>query len=373
MKRTIAIEAQRIFRQHKGGMDVVILEIIRELQELDKVNQYYILVAPGPDRCLEETGNFRIIELPGSFYPLWEQFTLIRALRSIRPDLLHCTSNTAPILWRGRMLLTLHDIIFLEKSAGKGASRYQWMGRIYRRWLIPLLLRRDFPLITVSQAEKTRISDRLGIKTDRIHVVYNACSAHFFPRECTPEERAARGMPPDYFLVLGNTDPRKNVSGVLQAYTLYLKSSKHPRPLVITGLTAQTLETFLPPQDREALRPHILLPGYVPWRDLPWWYSGAIASLYMSFREGFGIPILESMACGTPVLTSAVSSMPEVAGPGGLLADPSQPEDIAGWMLRLEEQPELRTFQQDYGLRRAQEFSWNRSAQEILKMYLRED
>lgn len=115
----IAIEAQRIFRPNKHGMDFVALEVIRELQKLDTENEYYILTAPGEDHCLTPTSNFHIVEIKCPSYPLWEQFALPRAIRRIKPDLLHCTSNTAPVFCSVPLVLTLHDIIFLEKKAGK--------------------------------------------------------------------------------------------------------------------------------------------------------------------------------------------------------------------------------------------------------------
>lgn len=111
----IAIEAQRIFRTNKHGMDFVALETIRELQKIDHENEYFIFVAPGEDRCLEESENVHIIELKCPTYPLWEQVALPRAVKKIMPDLLHCTSNTAPLQCPVPLILTLHDIIYLEK------------------------------------------------------------------------------------------------------------------------------------------------------------------------------------------------------------------------------------------------------------------
>lgn len=108
----IAIEAQRIFRKEKHGMDYVALETIRELQKIDKQNEYFILVSPGDDICLQESANVHIVTVNWPSYPLWEQIGLPLALRKIKPDLLHCTSNTAPVYGNIPLVLTLHDIIF---------------------------------------------------------------------------------------------------------------------------------------------------------------------------------------------------------------------------------------------------------------------
>lgn len=119
MKMRIAIEAQRIFRQKKHGMDFVALETIRRLQAMDTDNEYFIMVAPGPDHCLEESPNVRIVEVKCPTYPLWEQAALPLALKKIKPDILHCTSNTAPVFCNTPLILTLHDIIFIENDRDK--------------------------------------------------------------------------------------------------------------------------------------------------------------------------------------------------------------------------------------------------------------
>ena len=118
----IAIEAQRIFRPNKHGMDFVALETIRELQKMDHENEYFIFISPGEDRCLESSDNVHIIELKCPTYPLWEQMALPRAVKSIKPDLLHCTSNTAPLHCPVPLVLTLHDIIYLEKRQSSSLS-----------------------------------------------------------------------------------------------------------------------------------------------------------------------------------------------------------------------------------------------------------
>ena len=124
----IGIEAQRIFRKNKHGMDYVVLQEIKELQLLDTENEYYIFVKPGEDRCIDETKNFHIIEVKCPSYPLWEQVALPYAARKHNVDILHCTSNTAPIICNTPLVLTLHDIIFLEPRDTNNKSFYQNLG-----------------------------------------------------------------------------------------------------------------------------------------------------------------------------------------------------------------------------------------------------
>ena len=368
----IAIEAQRIFRRNKHGMDFVALESIRCLQELDHENEYFILVAPGEDRCLEATDNFHIVELRCPSYPLWEQVALPRALRRIRPDLLHCTSNTAPLHCAGtRLVVTLHDIIFLERQAGRNSSLYQQMGRIYRRLVVPRILRRCSRIVTVSAFERDRIRTALGLREEAVVAIHNGYNPRFRVldkaacRVVTARYLAEGG----YLLFLGNTDPKKNTAGTLRAYAAYLRLSATPRPLLIADLQGEEVEALLERLDLERIRPMLRIVGYIPHADLPAIYNGAFAFLYTSLRESFGIPILEAMACGTPVITSDTSAIPEIAGRGAMLVDPTNPDEIAARLVALESDEDIRRGQIAYGLHRVGSFSWKRTAEQLLSLY----
>lgn len=365
----IAIEAQRIFRTKKHGMDFVALEAIRHLQRIDRENQYYILVSPGEDRCLEETPNFRIVELNCPTYPLWEQAALPRAVRKIKPDLLHCTSNTAPLFCPVPLVVTLHDIIFLEKRQGRSKSLYQTLGWYYRRLVVPRILPRCKKIVTVSNFECRRIREALHIAPDRVEAIYNGYSSHFRPAGSPSEVTRKYIDEPAYLFFLGNTDPKKNTARTLAAYALYLRESRRKLPLLIADLDENAVASILKEESLEQIGPYLRFSGYIDNRDLPSVYSGAFAFLYPSLRESFGIPILEAMACGTPVITSDTSSMPEIAGSGALLVDPSEPRQIARRLLLLETDEELYRRQADYGLERVKRFSWNHTAERLLALY----
>jgi glycosyltransferase involved in cell wall biosynthesis len=367
----IAIEAQRIFRPNKHGMDFVALEVIRELQKIDTVNEYRIYVKSDQDRCLEETSNFKIVELSAFGYPMWEQWTLPRAVAEWNPDILHCTSNTAPIYTKVKLVVTLHDIIFLEKGHEAGAtnkSLYQKMGKYYRRLVVPPVLKKAAKIITVSRFEQKRITEALSLPSDRLTAVYNGFSGHFYPRETDKSVVTKYNLPDRYFFFLGNTDPKKNTQRVLQAYQSYLKESTNPASLVIADLNEEFISHFEVWKD-ENFRKHIVLLGYVSNLDLPFIYSMADIFLYPSLRESFGIPILESMACGVPIITSNTSAMPEIAGEGALLIDPLNEADILDKMLLLEKNSDLVDKQRAYGLERVKAFSWRKTAEDVLKIY----
>ena len=177
----IGIEAQRIFRKNKHGMDYVVLQEIKELQKIDTANEYFIFVKPGEDRCLEETQNFHIIELKCPSYPLWEQIALPIAAKKHKVDILHCTSNTAPIWCSTPLMLTLHDIIFLEPRDKNNKSLYQNMGWLYRRIVVPKILNKCKRIITVSNFELNNIISKLNIPKQQMAMVYNGYNNWYHP------------------------------------------------------------------------------------------------------------------------------------------------------------------------------------------------
>jgi glycosyltransferase involved in cell wall biosynthesis len=365
----IGIEAQRIFRKNKHGMDFVALEAIKQLQLLDKENEYYIFVAGGEDKCLGETNNFHIIELDCPTYPLWEQWALPRAVGRLKLDVLHCTSNTAPIYVKVPLVLTLHDIIFLEPRQGGNKSLYQNLGRVYRRFVVPKILSKCSKIITVSKFEKKRIGDFLKLPEDKLVAVYNGYNSYFQPID-NPRAVTKKYIPAeDYIFFLGNTDPKKNVPGTLKAYSLYLKQSKLKLPLLLADIKEDYLNSILQDEGISEIREHIVCPGYIENKDLPSIYSGAKVFLYTSFRESFGIPLLEAMACGTPVVTGNSSALPEIAGDGAAMVDVSKPELIADKLLELEDDESYYKSQVAYGLERVKLFSWKSTAEHLLEIY----
>ena len=370
----IGIEAQRLFRKRKFGMDIVILELIRQLQVLDRENEYVIFVNPDKDVCIQETANFKIHYISSTIYPVWEQLLLPKAVRQTKVDFLHCTSNTAPLRLNVPLVLTLHDVISLEPTAKYFMSLYQETGRIYRRWLIPKVASRCSRLITVTHNEKKLISKKIPKTKSKISVVHNGVDKRFRPISETGKEifRNKYQLPEKYMAFLGNTDPRKNIHDVLLAYSVYLKQSKYRIPLVILHFERNKLMSLLRMLKIKEIESHVITIGYLDFDEMPAFYSAAELFLFPSLREGFGMPILEAMACGTPVITSVISSMPEVAGNAGWFVDPSDVDEIALNILHLEDYPEEIEDLREKGLQRSREFSWEKAARNLLKIYQNE-
>lgn len=365
----IGIEAQRVFRRNKHGMDYVVLQEIKELQKIDTKNEYFVFVAPGVDRCLKDTKNVHIIVIGESFYPVWEQITLPRAAKKYNLDILHCTSNTAPIFCDIPLVLTLHDIIFLEPRDKNNKSLYQNMGWLYRRKVVPKILEKCLRIITVSNFEKQNIINKLNIPEKRMAMIYNGYNEWFKTFRDVADIYKSYIDKPGYFFFLGNTDPKKNTERTLVAYSKYLEKSTIKRRLLMADLDKEYLNGIIERNHIENIREKIAMPGYIVNTDLPYIYNRAFAFLYTSLRESFGIPLLEAMACGTPVITSNTSSMPEIAGNDAILINPESSDEIAEKMLQLENDEEYYNAQKEIGLKRAELFSWKKTAEQLLSLY----
>ncbi|MEM6261090.1 MAG: glycosyltransferase family 1 protein [Bacteroidota bacterium] len=351
----IALEAQRIFRPNKGGMDEYAIELISHLPALFPEIDWLVFVRPGPDdKVLPEFPNLQVIPLSSTNYLTWEQIALPRALKTYRPDLVHATSNTAPFFCPSHLVITLHDLIFMDRPPTT-ASWYQRMGRYYRKWLVPKVTKKANGLLTVSHHSAKQIQSELGREAK---VVYHG-SAPFWNQP--PVE-----TPDPYFLFLGNKDGRKNVTGVLSAFQQF--HAHHPEvTLWITGLERSWVLQQL--GTASTLKNSIQTPGFVDKIRLRQLYHNALGLLYPSFNEGFGLPIIEAFAGNCPVITSSGTGTEEVAGEAAILIDPQKPAEVAAAMENLYQQPSLRSTCQVAGKQRAQAFSWQLAAKETAKMY----
>jgi glycosyltransferase involved in cell wall biosynthesis len=370
----IGIEGQRLFRQKKHGMDMVALELIRNLQAIDKKNDYVIFVKNDVDHCLKSTPNFNIVEVASAPYPIWEQINLPAAAKKAHCDLLHCTSNTAPVFTSMPLIVTLHDIIYMESLSvlKKGFTSYQKFGNMYRRYVVPQVVRKSARIITVSEFEKKRIGDFFHVDDHKLRAIYNGVSEHFKPitdKEYLNEIKAKYQLPDKFFFFFGNTDPKKNTPGVLKALSLFLNSSDEKIPLVMLDFDRTELSKIINEIGDPKLQDYIKLTGYVPNSELPALYALSTIFLYPSLRESFGIPMLEAMACGIPVITSNTSSMPEVGGNAALFIDPFKPEEITAAIKKLLSDPSLCETLIRNGFDNAQRFSWNIMAENVLNLY----
>jgi len=369
----IGIEAHRLYRPNKHGMEIVILEIIKQLQRIDLENEYFIYVKKDKDVCLKSTRNFTIREIEGESFAWWEQYSLPKAAKKDNCQLLHCTSNTAPIYTNIPILLTLHDIIYLEKSyssiiTGKG-SYYQRYGNLYRKFIVPRIINKCKRIITVSFSEKKIIEDYFKKNNLKLDVIYNAVDKRFEYTENTDELLKQLNISKPFILFHGNTDPKKNTANVFKAISIFNKKYSIEIDVVITDLKIGCVKKIIKETATLEISSKINAIGYLSTEKLPLLYSSCELFLYPSLRESFGLPILEAMACKTPVITADISSMPEIAGNAAVLIDPKKPEELAKAMAEILKNNSLRNELIEKGNKNIMHFSWEKAAIETLRIY----
>lgn len=371
----IGIEIQRLFRKKKYGIETSSLELIKHIQKLDSKFEFVVFAKNDSDReCFQESENFKVKTLGGEFFADFEQISLPIAAKTQKLDLLHCTGNTAPYFSSVPVVQTLHDIIFMDPIP-RNDNWYQRFGNHYRRKLVPIVTPKSAAVITVSQYEKERIISRMPVDEKKIEVIYNGINENHFRINTDQAERMkvrlTYGLPDKFILFLGNPSFRKNPTGVIEAYAMYSSKVSNPLPLVTPGLTQKYVMHALRQLNANYDPTLYLTPGYIKEEDLPMVYGLSEVFLFPSLSEGFGMPVVEAMACGTPVVTSKISSMPEIAGDAASLIDPFSPPTIAEALIEILSNEEKRLNMIEDGILNSKRFNWKNSAEKVLSIYER--
>lgn len=282
---------------------------------------------------------------------LWEQGVLGSRLRG---SLLWSPCQTGP-LGVGRQVVTIHDCAFVDQPHCFSRAFAAWY-----QWLVPRLARRVRRIITISRFSRDRIADHCRVPVEKIDTIYSGVDPRFRPH--TPEEidavKRRLSLPERYVLCVGSLEPRKNLRRLLEAWSL-LPHQQLGLSLVLAGAKGHVFgDAGLP-----APPPAVHLPGYLDDETLPAVYAGAEAFVFPSIYEGFGLPLLEAMASGTPVVCSNNTALPEVAGAAAVFVDAYDIESIAQGIRTLCEDESLRSRLRDAGLARAKDFTWERTTE----------
>ncbi len=297
---------------------------------------------------------------------IWEQ--LVQPLQLWREsiDLLHSLAFVQPVIMPCAGVITIYDLSFFLFP-----QRFQPWRRLYLKWGTGYSARRARRVIAISNSTKHDITRLLNVPEGKVDVVPCGVDDDFRPIEdkgLLDGFRSKRGLPRQMILFVGTIEPRKNLTTLLRSYALLRQRIQAP-PLVIGGPKGWHHEEVFTQAQELSLQEQVLFPGYIPREELPLWYNAADLFIYPSLYEGFGLPPLEAMACGTPVVTSNTSSLPEVVNDAGILVNPDGVEEMAGAMQRLLSDAELRAEMTTRGLSRARTFSWRRAATETVQVY----
>jgi glycosyltransferase involved in cell wall biosynthesis len=366
----IAIDAHAV-GSGLAGNETYIANLIEALAEIDTANRYtlYVTKREAVARFQNRWPNFTPrLTLPHT--PLVRiPVTLVAELRRRPVDLLH-VQYTAPPFAPCPVIPTIHDLAF--EHLPETFKRRSWM---QLRLTVRRTARRAAHIITVSDFSRRDIIDTYGIAPEQITVTPEAAPRAFAPSEQSEIDRvrARYKIEGDYILAVGSIQPRKNLARLLRAYSNLLRRRtqvKLPR-LVLVGKRAWLYEETLRSVNRLGLTSNVTFTGYVPEGDLPPLYSGALCFVYPSYFEGFGLPPLEAMKCGAPVITGNRTSLPEVVGDAGLTVDPFDIAALAEAIRRIIDDAELRQRLRERGFKRARTFDWRETARLTLKAYER--
>lgn len=359
----IGIDASRAVVARRTGTERYSLELIRALLALRRQHEYVLYFNQGPPPGLLPAGTgwqARVVPLPR----LWTHLRLSAAVARDRPDVLFVPAHVLPPRHPPRTVVTVHDLgfRFFPRAHRPAALLYL---ELSTRWAAARATR----LIAVSEQTARDLERLYRVPPERIRVVYEGVDPSFRPlREpgALAAVRQAHGIDErPYLLAVGTLQPRKNLVALPRALRLLLDGGARVQ-LVLAGPMGWGTSALEAELDRLALRPHVRLLGYVPESDLVGLYSGALAYVQPSLYEGFGLTVLEAMACGAPVVAADTSSLPEVVGGAGLLVDPHRPAEIAAAAQRLLDSAYLRGELAAAGPRRAASFTWERCARETL-------
>lgn len=294
---------------------------------------------------------------------LWEQAVQPWVLGGF--DLYHALTFVSPLLLARPSIVTVYDLSFIHYPQMLSPAR-----RLYLRLFTGLSCRRAHRVIAISQSTARDLAESLDIPPEKIDVAVPGYTAEIYrplPAEAVAAFRRQRGLPERFWLFLGTLEPRKNLVTLLEAYA-GLSPNERP-PLVLAGGKGWDFEPIFAAVERLGLGDSVYFPGFVPTADLPLWYNSAELFIYPSVFEGFGLPALEAMACGTPVVVSDASSLPEVAGDAGLLVPP---HDVSAWTDALQQagtDAAWRETAQQRGLAYAARFNWQSTAQATIASY----
>lgn len=328
----------------------------------------YLLYSNRPLRPLEPDLN-GAVEID-SYFPqsrwLWMQMVLPRAIRRNPPQLFHFPNALAPLWQPSPFVLTIHDASLFVYG-----QYHPWARHLTVRLLLPLVARRADAIITVSHHARAELVRVLGLPPEKIHVVYEAAASHFAPVTDPARLAAVRHkyrLPETFLLYVGTLEPRKNLLRLARAVAC-LREEGVDVPLIMAGPQGWMMSDFQREVARLGMLDRIRYLGYLPLPDLPVLYSLATVFVFPSLYEGFGLPPLEAMACGTPVLTSNRSSLAEVCGDAACLVDPEDVASISDGLRCLLGDAALRAELSRRGRQRVQRFSWEHAARKTAAVY----
>lgn len=357
--------------------------LVQGLAKLYTDDEYVLLLGGGqaPSASVGLSGlrssvpdRFHIRQVPVSprlLTVLWHRLRLPLPVDLLigRVDVFHSPDYVLPPVRHGKAVVTIHDLSFLRYPPGAEPSLRQYLSRV-----VPQAAKRADLVLADSENTRQDVAELLGIAPAKVEVLYPGVDEAFKPvkdRKLLARVRERYGLSFPFILTVGTLEPRKNLTLLLKAYATLRAVGEEPHKLVIAGKKGWLYEGVFRTVRELSLEGDVIFTGFVPDEDLPALYSLAEVFVFPSLYEGFGLPPLEAMACGTPVITSSGSSLPEVVGEAGLMVSSANTEALAQAVRRVLSDSGLRQSLAAKGIRQARKFTWQRAAEQLLRIYQR--
>jgi glycosyltransferase involved in cell wall biosynthesis len=363
----IGIDARLVYYS-RAGIGQYILGLVEGLSKVDEENEYVLLQSRKDETILTARANFSRKSLWTPSHHRLEQLALPFEITPLRLDILHSPDFIPPFRRDYKSVITVHDLAFILYPHFLTQESARYYGQIDRA------VRHADHIIADSLSTRRDIINFLGVPESKITVIHAAANSRYRPIEDEHSQKEIRekyGLDGPFMLFVSTIEPRKNLPTLLRAYRQLLDHYKLEVRLVVAGQRGWFCGEVFAVTETLKLNDDVLFLGHVPMNDLALLYNAARVHVHPSFYEGFGLPPLEAMSCGTPTIVANVSSLPEVVGDAGLLVDP---EDVEAWtvaMWRVLADKSLHSELAEKGLKRAQLFSWEKAARETLGLYSR--
>lgn len=354
----------------RAGIHKYIYNSLRFLPEVAPELEYTAIVAPTVDDL--PRGLNRHTSQWDTTNPtrriLWEQSRLPSVLNDLKPSLHHSMAYALPIFSNTPSIVTIYDLSFFREP-----ERLTMTRRLYLQNMVRHVAHKANRLLAISEAGRAELNAVLNVPLERIDVAYPGVDEQFQPLPAAQQEafKARTDVPKRFILHVGTIEPRKNLEMLLQAYAMLERDVREEVKLVLIGGKGWQTDSFFAQREGLGLTDDVILPGYIPDADLPYWYNCAELFVYPSVYEGFGIPITEALACGVPVIASDRSSLPEAAGSHSVLLPPNEPRVWADAIKRLLTDHAAREQMVELGLAYVQRFTWRNTAQSTIDAYRR--
>lgn len=369
LKMKIAVNTRLLLKDKLEGIGWVAYECLRRMVKLHPEVEFYFIFDRKPDERFIFADNVKpVVLFPQARHPFlyiaFFEFAVARFLRKLKPDLYLSTDGYLSLRSKTKQIAVFHDLNF-EHFPQDFPKIHLWHYKKY----FPKYAKKADRIITVSEFSKKDICECYGINPEKIEVAYNGANEIFSPIgedvKINIRNQYSEGKP--YFMFVGSLHPRKNLARLFTAFDLFKKKNDNDIKLVIVGNKKWWTEPIKNAYDAMTHKDDVIFVGRLSAEDLRFVTAAALASVYVSYFEGFGIPIVEAFKCDTPVITSNVTSMPEVAADAALLVDPFSVESIADAMEKVLDE-EVRNELIENGRRRREDFSWDKAAEKWWKV-----